>query len=29
LLRAGGERRGEEAASDHTKEGSSLHYSMT
>jgi hypothetical protein len=29
LLRLGGERRGEEAASDHAKEGPSLHHSMT
>src|SRR6476469_9600707 len=28
-LRLGGERRGEEAAGDHAKEGSSLHYPMT
>jgi hypothetical protein len=28
-LRLDGERRGEEAASDHAKEGSALHHSMT
>jgi hypothetical protein len=29
LLRLGGERRGEEAAGDHAKERSSVHYSIT